>query len=593
MYTSNQTMPKLSAFSVVWEVFRRYRWHIVALAVLGSLGAILEGIGINAVVPLISFFNGGSGPTDFISSVVKSLFDFIHIPFSFRYLLGFILLLFFARAVAGVTFGYIRAWIEADFLADASDESLRLTLLASWPFLLKQKMGTLQNTLVRDVQRTTGMLSSLSQVIQSFTGLLMYLLVAFNISPLTTFLTMLGGTLLLIIVRPLLARTRRIGEEMAVTEKSLTQFLIEHIIGMKAIKAAGMEKRALTSGRGIIGHLRHLSIRLGLIRSLNSSLFQPFSLVFVILLFVLTYRMPGFSIISFAAVLYLIQKIFTYLESAQTSFHGLSELIPYAHNVVTFRRQLREHQEDSGKGKKDFVFKDKLQFNDVSLAYREEPALEHISFVVSRGETVGIVGPSGAGKTSIADLLLQLFKPSQGSISLDGVSIDDVRLSDWRAHVGYVAQDVFLFNGSVSENIRFYRPELSDDAIKTAAKQANIYDHIMSLPEGFETNVGDRGVTLSGGQRQRIALARVLVGKPELLILDEATSALDSESERLIHESIESLHGSVTVIIIAHRFTTVEDADKIIVLERGQIVEEGSPKELLADQSSYFYKMQQ
>jgi ABC-type multidrug transport system fused ATPase/permease subunit len=421
----------------------------------------------------------------------------------------------------------------------------------------------------------------------------MYLLVAFNISALTTFLTVLGGVILLIIVRPLLARTRHVGGEMAVTEKSMTQFLTEHIIGMKAVKAAGVEARALQSGQEIIQHLRSLSIRIGLIRSINSSTFQPFSLLFVIVLFGLTYNSPGFSIISFAAVLYLIQKIFTYLESAQGAFHALSETIPYAENLVTFKRMLKEHQEDSGNGVKDFSFKDALEFKNVSLTYRQEPALQDISFTVQRGETVGLVGPSGAGKTSIADLLLQLFTPTTGTIELDGSPIQEVSLADWRMHVGYVAQDVFLFNGTVAENIRFYRNELSDKEVETAAKQANIYDFIKTLPEGFNSNVGDRGVTLSGGQRQRIALARVLAGKPELLILDEATSALDSESERLIHESIKSLHGMVTVLIIAHRFTTVEDADMILALEQGCIVERGTPEELLKNKNSYFYKMQQ
>jgi subfamily B ATP-binding cassette protein MsbA len=215
-----------------------------------------------------------------------------------------------------------------------------------------------------------------------------------------------------------------------------------------------------------------------------------------------------------------------------------------------------------------------------------------MNFTVKRGQTVALVGPSGAGKTSVADLTLRLFRPTGGAVLLDGVNIEDISITEWRTNLGYVAQDVFLLNGSIEDNIRFYNEDLTHDEIVKASKQASIYDFIQTLPEGFATMVGDRGVLLSGGQRQRVALARALARKPKLLILDEATSALDSESERAIQESIQALHGTITVLIIAHRLTTVQDADIILVLDKGQIVEKGAPKQLLADQTSYFYRMQ-
>jgi len=161
-----------------------------------------------------------------------------------------------------------------------------------------------------------------------------------------------------------------------------------------------------------------------------------------------------------------------------------------------------------------------------------------------------------------------------------------------RKHIGVVLQDVFLFNGTLEENIRFYRPRISRAQIIEATKQANIYEFIAGLPDGLQTLTGDNGVMLSGGQRQRIALARALVNAPALLILDEATSALDHESEKLIHESIRALHGKMTVFIIAHRPSTVAEVDTILVLDHGNIVERGTPQELLQNNESYFFKMQ-
>ena len=214
-----------------------------------------------------------------------------------------------------------------------------------------------------------------------------------------------------------------------------------------------------------------------------------------------------------------------------------------------------------------------------------------VNFNIKKGEMAGVIGPSGAGKTTIVDILLRLFAPTGGEILIDGKNIGSISIADWRRNVGYVSQDIFLKNDTIRENIIFYGDGVTDGDIDRALKLANIHDFIKSLPKGLETVVGERGVLLSAGQRQRIVLARALARKPKILILDEATSALDNESEKLIKESIDSLKGEITVIVIAHRLSTIMSADKLIALEDGHVVEEGSPQELLKDKSSYFYRV--
>ncbi len=582
----------INTIKTLWTTFARYRLHVIILATLAIISPLLEGIGINTLVPLMSFFMGGGGTTDFINQIVKAVFDFLHIPFTFRYLLGFILVLFVVRAITVVAFGYVRAWVSADFLGKESEDIMRRTLLSSWGFSLKQKMGSVHNTLVRDVHQTGALLGAIIQVIQSMSGFLIYLIVALNISPRMTLYALIGGGLLLFVLRPLLRHTRRLGTRTAEVEKRFTQFLNEHITGMKSIKAAGAEKSAISRGVSHIYLLRHLSIRQSFIGSVGTSLFQPTALVLVVVLFVLTYRTPEFHIVSFAASLYLIQKIFAYLESGQNSFQSVSGLLPYTKSLASFKYELDAHRERS-EGDNPFVFKKELAFQGVSFSYSEgKPILKDVNFNVKEGEIVGIIGPSGAGKTSIADLLMRLFKPTEGKITVDGTSIDSISLPEWRSRIGYVPQDVFLMNDTIEENVRFYSKNLTQEEIITAAKMAHIHDFIQELPDGYKTMTGDRGVMLSGGQRQRIALARALAHKPSLLILDEATSALDHESEKFIQEAILKLKGSMTVFIIAHRPSTVENVNKILVLDRGNLVEEGSPDELIRNQSSYYYSFQ-
>lgn len=583
----------LSNIRTLFTMFQKYRWHLALLVVLGFVGALLEGIGINAAIPLLSFLVNNGAPTDFISLTIKSIFTFLGITFTFRTLLVLIVGLFLSRAAAAIVFGYVRGLITADFQSNESEDMLRRTFAASWAYLLKQKLGYIQGTLVRDIQMTSALLEVMGQVIQSFTGFAMYLLVALNISSRMTLATLAAGVVLLGIVRPLMRRVQQMADAMAATEKKVSHFLSEHVLGMKAVKAAGAEESALADSHRLFTYLRQLYVKKAFMRSLSTSLFQPFSIFFVIILFSITYHEPGFSLVSFAATLYLIQKIFTYLESGQGALNSLSELVPYAQNVLAFKHMLTTHAEvKSDAGNEPFVFKQSLEFKDVSLLYQDEvSALSGVTFRINHGDTVGLIGPSGAGKTTIADLLLRLFEPSGGDILVDGRSLSHIAIASWRAHIGYVAQDIFLLNDTIKENIRFYYPDLTDDDIISAAKQANLYDFVMSLKDGFDTVVGDHGVMLSGGQRQRVVLARALARRPSILLLDEATSALDTESEKLIQQAIQSLHGQITVLIIAHRISTIESADTVIVLEKGRVIEQGAPKVLDADTTSYFHRV--
>lgn len=235
-----------------------------------------------------------------------------------------------------------------------------------------------------------------------------------------------------------------------------------------------------------------------------------------------------------------------------------------------------------------------LEFKNIQFTYptrTDFQVLRDVSFSVKAGQTVALVGGSGSGKTTLAALTLRFYEPTTGEYTIDGKKSTDYELTELRDQMAIVPQDVLLFGGTIKENILYGKATATDDEVIEAAKQANAYDFIMSFPDRFETLVGDRGIQLSGGQRQRVAIARAVLKNPSILILDEATSSLDSESERLVQEALDKLMIGRTSIVIAHRLSTIRNADKIIVLQKGEVLEMGTHQDLIGNEDGLYYKL--
>jgi ATP-binding cassette subfamily B protein/subfamily B ATP-binding cassette protein MsbA len=291
---------------------------------------------------------------------------------------------------------------------------------------------------------------------------------------------------------------------------------------------------------------------------------------------------------------YLLMFIFIsyrFSSRLQIFINSITEIIAQKGSLQRLAQILREDDKeylsDSKNDLKDF--KNELHFKNISFRYNERKnyVLNNFSHKFLKGKTTAIIGKSGAGKSTIIDLLLRLFDPTSGQILVDNIDLKDISIKSWREKIGIVNQDIFLFHNNIEDNIRFGNLKASDEEVLKAAKLAYADNFIQKLPKKYKTLVGEKGHKLSGGERQRIALARALIKNPEILILDEATNQLDSYSEKLIQNAIENLKKEKTIIIIAHRLSTIVNADKILVINDGDLIESGSHEELLSKNSSY------
>ncbi len=418
-----------------------------------------------------------------------------------------------------------------------------------------------------------------------------------------TFLVIISGKLALImlatvpvmaIVAVFFGRFIRKLSKTAQDEAAASNSVIEEsLMGITNVKSFTNEKFMLGKYMKAVTAIRALNIKSGLWRGVFVSfliLCMSGAIVFIVWQGLLMTQGPNPELSRgdfFSFIMFTIMMGASF-GSIPDMYASIQKAIGATENLMKIIEQ--ENENEIQKGELKPTITGHVSFKQVSFSYpqrKDLPVLNNITFNVTQNETIALVGSSGAGKSTIASLLLNYYSASGGEILFDGVNINEIELNHLRSHMAIVPQEVILFGGSIKENIAFGDLEASDEAIELAAKQANAWEFISSFPEKMETQVGDRGIQLSGGQKQRIAIARAILRNPAILILDEATSALDSESEKLVQDALNKLMKGRTSFVIAHRLSTIRNANHIFVLDKGEIAETGTHDELIARKGIY------
>jgi len=376
-------------------------------------------------------------------------------------------------------------------------------------------------------------------------------------------------------------RALAIGKTVTAASRHLHAAISESLAGMKIVRATGAGKRQAELLLRASTAQQDAAIQLTLAHGAARAWFDVGNMVALSIVAFVALGPMALPPTELFALLFVFMRLAPQASGIHQSYQQLKSELPAFQDVSTALDSFASEAEPATGPRPPITFERECRLDRVSFSYGDIPVVTDVSVTITRGRTVAIVGASGAGKTTLADLALGLLSPASGAILVDDVALSERSLESWRARTGYVPQDAFLFHDTIRANLLWAAPDAGEDELWRALWSASA-GFVAALPHGLDTVVGDRGILLSGGERQRIALARTLLRAPDLLILDEPTSALDADNARAVHEAIAALHGSVAILLITHRLATVRDAHLIYVLDRGRIVESGTWTELVA-----------
>lgn len=593
---------------------RPYIFYIVSAFICIVLYSIFSALVLTLPIPLLETLVGGGNTFSSVSKTISTspidtqslnqLFTdwikgIVMIPgdqgASLLRLCFFILIVFFGRGITGYLQQFFFGYMEQNLTRDIRNDLFTHLHKLSLGFFSNQKTGHLISRFTNDAASINlGIKDGLMSLLRDPLMVIAYLSLCFIISwQLTLF-----SLLILPVAAGLIAgmgliihkQSRKSQETMA----GITSVVQETIQGVKVVKAFGMEEAENSKFKKETDRFFGIRIKIMKIDAIGAPLNEFLgSVVAVFIIFygghlVLEGKMDPGSFLTFVFAILQISPPLKNLGQVNNKIQESRAAASRIFEIMDIDPEIKNHAD--AKPIQDFT--DEIKFESLSFSYKEsEVILDNVNFTANKGEIIAFVGPSGAGKSTLIDLIPRFYDPIQGRILIDGQDIKSLIVSDVRKLMGIVTQETILFNDSIKTNISYGMPNATMDEIISAAKSANAHDFILGLPNGYETIVGDRGVKISGGQRQRISIARALLKNPPIMILDEATSALDTESEKLVQQAIELLMKNRTSFVVAHRLSTIRNAHKIVVLEKGKIVQIGSHDDLLKDPTGVYKKL--
>lgn len=553
------------------------RGSVVAIVVLGLLSSFFEGFGLYLFLPLLEIVTGGNEAGSLaLPGFVRAFLPGDGAAQAVPVIILLVLLSIVLKNVVAYANAALFAWVNCSAGHELRTTFYRKILSASIGHVENETSGRIANAMLSESWRAVEALGVLFRIVVQACAALVLFCVLFLISWQGTLLVIPISLGIFAALHLVTRMNRRLGAEAVKANSAFVRQFWETMEGLRTIRnfgAADQEQRRFSA---ISERTRDVFAKLQLAGNLSGPVFEILAAA-ALALWVAVLTSVGANIANLAVfmlVVYRLQPRLRFLAESRASLMQLGSSVREIENVgaaclASSIPSGTRHIEGLSEG---------IRFENVSFSYpgRTGEALAGIDLLFRKNSSTALVGPSGAGKSTLIGLLCRNMDPIEGQVLVDGVDLRELVSGDWRALIGIVPQEVHLFSTSIAENIAYGMPQVVDAEVRAAAKLAHCHDFISLLPQGYETEVGDKGIRLSGGQRQRIALARALIRKPALLILDEATNALDSESEAAIQKALRDVAAHVTMVTIAHRLSTIHSADNIVVLAGGRVVEQGN-----------------
>jgi subfamily B ATP-binding cassette protein MsbA len=578
----------LNAFRYYWD---RSPARFLLLVTAVTLTNMLEGIGLGMLLPIIEQIQGKTTPSSRFSIWASAVYEGLSIPWSLETVLAGLCAVFLLKGAATLVIRKFTAKETAALQFELRAKLIDTILGARLSYIQEKKIGEHLSSLTIEAGRAASALFTSVQWLSTLLSMFAFLAVALAISPTLALVALLLAGIAFHPLSFVARRAWKYGQELAVINANLTHRIVEALQAIKLLKSADMQSKFLGDMERLSAGYRDTFAKVLENGNAIQIYGQTIGAVFLAILLVVASRVgiplaeQGVFLFAFLRLLPSLQQLHAYSNDILANSPGLDQVVGATKAAA-----------DAGErrsGSEIVDFQKAIHLDRVSVRYAESDILLDVTMTVRKGETVALVGPSGAGKTTLADVILGLTHVSAGSVTIDDRNLDHISLQSWRRLVAYVPQEVSLFNDSIRNNITWGDPTVTEDRLNEVIRLAQAADFIRDTERGLETHVGDRGVRLSGGQRQRLAIARALLSEPKVLILDEATSALDHENERAIARMIESLKEStdIAILVIAHRVSTVGIADRAYVIREGRVVEEGRWSDLRQNSEGYVSQM--